>query len=80
MLALASVDAKDIIPVLSAHIYTVCPTAIPSLPRVDESSDASEDEFMESLGMLRGKDGQFETFERFLARTEVSRSTMIKWM
>jgi len=72
MLALASVDAPDIIPVLTAHIYTVCPTAIPSLPRVDESSSTSEEEFMESLGMLRVKDGEFETFERFLARTEVS--------
>ena len=70
MLAQVSVEAKDIVPVLTAHIYTVCPTAIPTLPRVDDG--ASEEQLMESLGMLRSKDGQFETFERFLARTEVS--------
>jgi len=69
MLALVSAEAKDVIPVLTAHIYTVCPTAIPSLPHVDH--DATEEQLMESLGMLRGKDGEFETFERFLARTEV---------
>jgi len=27
---------------------------------------------MESLGMIRNKAGDFETFERFMARTEVS--------
>jgi hypothetical protein len=69
MCALVSVDNKDLIPVLAAHIYTVCPTAIPTLPT--PSSDASEEELMQSLGMLKGKNGEFETFERFLARTEV---------
>ena len=53
-----------------AHIYTVCPLAVPTLPTPSEN--ASEDEFMESLGMLKLKDGSFETFERFLSRTEVS--------
>lgn len=57
-------------PILAAHVYTVCPVAIPALPT--PSKDASEDEFMESLGMLREKDGEFETFEKFLSRTEVS--------
>ena len=33
----------------------------------------SEDEFMHNLGMARSKDGEFESFERFLARTEVSK-------
>jgi hypothetical protein len=69
MCALVSVDNKELIPVLAAHIYTVCPTAIPTLPT--PSSDASEEELMQSLGMLKGKEGEFETFERFLARTEV---------
>jgi hypothetical protein len=69
MCALVSVDNKELIPVLAAHIYTVCPTAIPTLPT--PSSDASEEELMQSLGMLKGKNGEFETFERFLARTEV---------
>jgi hypothetical protein len=72
MCALVSVDNKELIPVLAAHIYTVCPTAIPTLPT--PSSDASEEELMQSLGMLKGKNGEFETFERFLARTEVRRS------
>jgi hypothetical protein len=70
MLALVSVDNKDLNLVLAAHIYTVCPIAVPSLPTPAHGS--SEDELMESLGMLKGKDGNFETFERFLSRTEVS--------
>jgi len=70
MLALVSEEAKDIGSVLAAHIYTVCPTAVPTLPH--PAPDSSEDEVMESLGMLKLKDGQYETFERFLARTEVS--------
>jgi hypothetical protein len=70
MLTLVSVDNKDINPILAAHIYTVCPVAIPALP--SPAKDASEDEFMESLGMLREKNGEFETFEKFLSRTEVS--------
>jgi hypothetical protein len=48
---------------------TVCPTAIPKLPT--PSADATEEELMESLGMIKGKNGEFETFERFLSRTEV---------
>ena len=69
MLAHVAAETKDMIPVLTAHIYTVCPTAIPTLPHI--APDASEEELMQSLGMLRGKDGQFETFPRFLSRTEV---------
>jgi hypothetical protein len=69
MLALVSVDNKDLAPVLAAHIYTVCPTAIPTLPT--PSSDCSEEELMQNLGMLKGANGEFETFDRFLARTEV---------
>lgn len=71
MVALVSVDAKDFVPVMTAHIFTVCPTAVPTLPL--PSDDASEDELMESLGMLRGKGGEFESFERFLSRIEVKR-------
>jgi GLE1-like protein/CCCH-type zinc finger len=72
MLTMVSKDNKEIIPVFAAHIYTVCPTAIPSLPH--SSPDASEEQFMKSLGMLQtnkpGDEVQFESFERFLARTE----------
>jgi hypothetical protein len=69
MLALVANDNKDLGPVLAAHIYTVCPTAIPTLPT--PSPNASEDELMESLGMQKKEDGTFESFERFLHRTEV---------
>ena len=31
----------------------------------------SNDDLMESLGMIRDKDGEFESFEKFLHRTEV---------
>jgi hypothetical protein len=78
MCALVSVENKELVPVLAAHIYTVCPTAIPTLPT--PSSDASEEELMQSLGMLKGKNGEFETFERFLARTEVRRRQAIQSM
>ena len=69
MLAIVSTQAKELAPILAAHIYTVCPTAIPTLPKPSKGS--SENDLMESLGMTKGKDGEFETFERFLARTEV---------
>ena len=69
MLALVSLESKELIPILSAHIYTVCPTAIPKLP--SPTSDASEDALMKSLGMAKDKKGEYETFDRFLSRTEV---------
>lgn len=72
MLALVSLENRDVAPVLAAHIYTVCPTAIPSLP--DPAPNATEEELMESLGMQKKPDGSFETFERFLSRTEVGMS------
>ena len=70
MLSLISLENKDFVPILAAHIYTVCPTAIPKLPSVSE--DASEEALMESLGMAKDKNGEYETFSRFLLRTEVS--------
>eukprot|EP00978_Attheya_sp_CCMP212_P005977 scaffold13455_cov50-Attheya_sp.AAC.1 len=68
MLAAVSTEAKELIPILAAHIYTVCPTVIPKLPA--PAKDSSETELMESLGMIKTKNGEFETFDRFLARTE----------
>eukprot|EP00532_Pseudo-nitzschia_australis_P007174 CAMPEP_0168164322 /NCGR_PEP_ID=MMETSP0139_2-20121125/873_1 /TAXON_ID=44445 /ORGANISM="Pseudo-nitzschia australis, Strain 10249 10 AB" /LENGTH=613 /DNA_ID=CAMNT_0008081327 /DNA_START=90 /DNA_END=1931 /DNA_ORIENTATION=- len=69
MLSMVSVESKQIVPVLAAHIYTVCPTAIPTLPT--PKADASEDDVMIGLGMQRNKKtGEFETFPQFLARTE----------
>lgn len=76
MLSIVAASVKDIVPVLSAHIYNVCPTAIPTLPSTtstDNKNDnnSDEDDFMIQLGMIRQKDGNFESFERFLSRTEV---------
>ena len=76
MLCLVAASVKDMIPVLTAHIYTVCPTAIPTLPSTTDdtninTNNSEEDNFMIQLGMIRQKDGNFETFERFLSRTEV---------
>jgi hypothetical protein len=70
MIAQVSVENKDICPVLAAHIFTVCPAAIPRLPQL--APNASEEELMQSLGMQKQADGTYETFERFLGRTEVS--------
>jgi hypothetical protein len=67
---MVSTQVKELVPILAAHIYTFCPIAIPTLPKL--SKNASEDELMECLGMSKDKDGQYETFERFLTRTEVS--------
>ena len=44
--------------------------AIPKLPAPTSESD-DEIHLMESLGMQKGKNGEYETFDRFLARTEV---------
>ncbi len=78
MLAIISAENKELVPILAAHIYTVCPTAIPTLPI--SAPDASEEVFMEGLGMLKGKNGEFETFDRFLTRTEVSMTEKLKFL
>jgi hypothetical protein len=70
MLAMVSLENKEIGPILAAHVYTVCPTAIPTLP--SPKKDATEDELMESLGMQKDKNGEYESFDKFLTRTEVS--------
>jgi hypothetical protein len=59
---------SDFSTLLISHIYSACPTAIPTLPT--PAHGCSETELMESLGMTKNKDGEFETFDRFLARTE----------
>lgn len=68
MLSMVSTENPDFEGVFSAHVYTVCPTAIPTLPA--PKKDASEDDVMASLGMLRDKNGEFESFPKFLSRTE----------
>ena len=69
MVSMVSVETKQLVSILAAHIYTVCPTAIPTLPA--PKADASEDELMIGLGMQKNKKtGEFESFPQFLARTE----------
>jgi hypothetical protein len=69
MVSMVSVESKQLVSILAAHIYTVCPTAIPTLPA--PKADASEDELMIGLGMQKNKKtGEFESFPQFLARTE----------
>jgi GLE1-like protein/CCCH-type zinc finger len=68
MLSMLSVENKDFTPILEGHVYMVCPTAIPTLP--SPKPNASEEELMIGLGMQKGKDGEFESFPRFLSRTE----------
>jgi myosin heavy subunit len=77
MLAMISTEQKELVPILAAHIYTVCPIAIPALP-TNLEKDATEDALMSSLGMQKDKKtGEYESFPRFLARTEVSAGNII---
>lgn len=70
MLAMSSTHlAKEFANTLMAHFYTVCPIAIPTLPTPSKGDDGEK--LMESLGMQKGKNDEYETFDRFLARTEV---------
>uniref|UniRef100_A0A6V2HMQ0 mRNA export factor GLE1 n=1 Tax=Ditylum brightwellii TaxID=49249 RepID=A0A6V2HMQ0_9STRA len=72
MLAKLSIETKDIVPILTAHLYTACPVAIPTLPTggQDGVGESSEEDLMESLGMQKDKNGEYESFDRFLGRTE----------
>ena len=69
MVTMLAVEQKSFILIMEAHVFTVCPTAIPTLPQ--PRKDATEDEIMTGLGMQRDKKtGDFESFPQFLARTE----------
>mmetsp|Transcript_32204 Transcript_32204/g.78246 ORF Transcript_32204/g.78246 Transcript_32204/m.78246 type:complete len:724 (-) Transcript_32204:133-2304(-) len=69
MIAQAASENEKAIPVLEAHIYKVCPMAIPRFPD-EATATTSEDKLMESLGMQRDKNGDFESWDRFASRTE----------
>ncbi len=81
MFAQVSVHCEEIGPILEGHLYTVCRMAIPALSldktggyTENENNNNNNDDFlMESLGMIRDKNGEFESFEKFLHRTEVSK-------
>jgi hypothetical protein len=70
MLTHISCKNKDINHILEAHIFTVCPAAVPMLPT--SATNTTDEEFMKNLGMIQGSDGSNESFERFILRTEVS--------
>ncbi|KAL7450072.1 hypothetical protein ACHAWC_002055, partial [Mediolabrus comicus] len=70
MIAYVSTQCEEIGPLLEAHLYSVCPTAIPTMSLESPADGGDEDEMMESLGMIRDKDGVFESFDKFLNRTE----------
>jgi len=67
--AFVSTVASEIpgfIPTMEAYIYDACPLALP----VHLGKEASKEDFSDSLGMKKNKDGTYESFERFLQRTE----------
>eukprot|EP01082_Thalassiosira_pseudonana_P009517 g8591.t1 g8591 contig3:441835-444082(+) len=68
MFASVSTHCDELGPLLEAHLYTVCPTAIPTLSMATAEGD--ENALMESLGMIKDKSGEFESFDKFLHRTE----------
>jgi hypothetical protein len=68
--ALVAAQVKDLCPMVAAHIYSVCPMAIPYLP--EGNSDISEEELMKSLGMIKESGEDYESYDRFISRTEVS--------
>ena len=71
--ALISTQCEELHGMLEGHIYRVCPTAVPVLEMAyDEDAGGTEEErWMEGLGMVREKSGEFESFDKFLHRTEV---------
>ena len=84
MFATVSMGCEELGPVLEGHLYSVCPLCIPALSlNQDTTNDGvggvvggeggeDENDLMTSLGMLRDKNGEFESFDKFLHRTEVS--------
>ena len=76
MFASVSTHCDELGPLLEAHLYTVCPTAIPTLSMATAEGD--ENALMESLGMIKDKSGEFESFDKFLHRTEVRRWYLVR--
>jgi hypothetical protein len=70
-----SLHCEELKDVLEGHLYTVCPMGVPVLEMGSEGDGGTgsneEEKWMESLGMIREKSGEFESFDRFLHRTEV---------
>jgi hypothetical protein len=74
--AMTSTQCPELNDVLEGHLYGVCPMGVPVLEMGGDDSRgelSEEDRWMESLGMIRDKEGAFESFDKFLHRTEVCR-------
>ena len=74
--AMISTQCPELNDVLEGHLYGVCPMGVPVLEMGGDDSRgelSEEDRWMESLGMIRDKEGAFESFDKFLHRTEVCR-------
>ena len=73
--AMISSECGELNDVLEGHLYGVCPMAVPVLEmgesKEESGQSSEEDKWMESLGMVRDKNGEFESFDKFLHRTEV---------
>jgi len=59
-------DIPEFIPIMEGYVYDACPLALP----VPLGNEASKDDFSDTLGMKKDRDGEYESFERFLQRTE----------
>jgi len=59
-------EIPEFIPTMEAYIYDACPLALPA----SLGKETSNEDFSEKLGMKKNKDGGYESFERFLQRTE----------
>ena len=76
--ALISIHCEELDELLQGHLYGVCPMGVPVLEMEEEvdregsTGDSSDDRWMESLGMIKDKNGEFESFDKFLHRTEAS--------
>ncbi|KAL3792804.1 hypothetical protein HJC23_002611 [Cyclotella cryptica] len=74
--AMVSTQCEELTDVLEGHLYVVCPMGVPVLEmqlegsEVEQSDRSDEEKWMESLGMVREKSGEFESFDKFLHRTE----------
>jgi len=71
--ALVAADIKEFSVLMAAHVFSVCPMAIPKLPEANTSMNQTE--LMQRLGMTRDSDGEYESYDRFVSRTEVKKCT-----
>ncbi|KAL3789955.1 hypothetical protein ACHAWO_002009 [Cyclotella atomus] len=80
-------NGEELNRMLEGHLYRVCPSAVPALEMEFDNDGGNndavvseEDRWMEKLGMIREKNGDFESFDKFLQRTEGLISVMANIM